>query len=168
MSKSIYHNHHIIPKHLGGTDDPSNLIQLTIAEHAAAHKKLYEEHDHWQDKLAWQGLAGMIGKEEIIRQVISNTHKGKTTPEETKKKQSAAKMGKLNPMYGTVSPNRGKFGKDNPSYGNKHTPEVKARMSAAAKKRCANMTVAERQNMTAKGRATRIKNRETYVHSLNV
>jgi len=26
----ITHKHHIIPKHIGGTDDPSNLIELTI------------------------------------------------------------------------------------------------------------------------------------------
>ena len=41
---TIYHVHHIIPKHMGGTDDPSNLTQLTIEEHAEAHRILYEEH----------------------------------------------------------------------------------------------------------------------------
>lgn len=30
------HIHHIIPRHMGGTDDPSNLIELTIQEHAEA------------------------------------------------------------------------------------------------------------------------------------
>ena len=30
------HSHHIIPKHIGGTDDPSNIIELTVEEHAAA------------------------------------------------------------------------------------------------------------------------------------
>ena len=39
---NIYHKHHIIPKHMGGTDDPSNLIELTIEEHAEAHRKLFE------------------------------------------------------------------------------------------------------------------------------
>ena len=38
----IYHNHHIIPKHMGGSYDPSNLVRLTIEEHAEAHKTLYE------------------------------------------------------------------------------------------------------------------------------
>ena len=37
--KKIYHNHHILPKHMGGTDDPENIIKLTIEEHAEAHKK---------------------------------------------------------------------------------------------------------------------------------
>jgi predicted molibdopterin-dependent oxidoreductase YjgC len=30
------HKHHIIPKHMGGTDDESNIIELTIEEHAEA------------------------------------------------------------------------------------------------------------------------------------
>ena len=44
----ITHKHHIIPKHIGGTDDPSNLIELIIPEHAEAHRKLYEEYGRWQ------------------------------------------------------------------------------------------------------------------------
>jgi hypothetical protein len=32
--KTIYHKHHIIPKHMGGTDDLSNIAKLTIEEHA--------------------------------------------------------------------------------------------------------------------------------------
>ena len=58
------HKHHIIPKHMGGTDDPSNLVELTVEEHAEAHRKLYEEHGHWQDYLAWKGLAGLITSDE--------------------------------------------------------------------------------------------------------
>jgi hypothetical protein len=33
--------HHIIPKCMGGTDDPSNLIELTFEEHVEAHRQLY-------------------------------------------------------------------------------------------------------------------------------
>jgi hypothetical protein len=33
----LFHKHHIIPKHAGGTNDPSNLIELTIEEHAAGY-----------------------------------------------------------------------------------------------------------------------------------
>jgi hypothetical protein len=33
----IIHKHHIIPKHAGGTNDPSNLVELTIEQHAEAH-----------------------------------------------------------------------------------------------------------------------------------
>lgn len=61
------HKHHIIPVHVGGSNDPSNIVYLTLEEHAEAHRKLYEECGRWQDKLAWMGLSGRIGKEEIIR-----------------------------------------------------------------------------------------------------
>lgn len=60
------HKHHIIPKHMGGTDDPSNIIELTIEEHAKAHKELYEKFGKKEDWLAWKGLEGSISKEDII------------------------------------------------------------------------------------------------------
>ena len=66
MSTTIYHNHHIIPRHVGGTDHPDNLVQLTVPEHAEAHRKLYEKYGRWQDKLAYRSLSGLIGKEEIF------------------------------------------------------------------------------------------------------
>ena len=65
------HKHHIIPRHMGGTDAPSNLIELTIEEHAEAHRELYREHGCWEDKIAYQALEGSIGKEEIIFKVLS-------------------------------------------------------------------------------------------------
>jgi hypothetical protein len=76
-----YHRHHIIPRHSGGTNDPSNIITLTVEEHAEAHKKLWEEHGLWQDKLAWMSLSGQIGKEEIQKEICRQTglnNKGKT------------------------------------------------------------------------------------------
>ena len=69
---TIYHNHHIIPRHLGGSDDPSNLVSLTVEEHALAHKKLYEEHGLKEDYLAWKGLEGLIGKEEICAEISAS------------------------------------------------------------------------------------------------
>jgi hypothetical protein len=82
------HKHHIIPKHAGGTDDPSNLVELTVEEHAEAHRKLYEEYGRWQDKVAWLALSGRIGKEEIIRMKSSLAHKNKPLSEEHKTKLS--------------------------------------------------------------------------------
>jgi hypothetical protein len=65
----ILHKHHIIPKHAGGTDDPSNLVELTIEQHAQAHKELYEKYGKIEDRLAWHGLAGLIGKEQIWKEM---------------------------------------------------------------------------------------------------
>lgn len=69
------HMHHIIPKHLGGTDDPENLIELTVEQHAEAHKILYEQHGRWEDYLAWQGLSGLMSKEELVKQMLSEAGK---------------------------------------------------------------------------------------------
>jgi hypothetical protein len=81
----IYHKHHIIPRHMGGTDDPSNLIKVNTAMHAFLHKCLYEEHGNQYDFIAWKCLSGQITNEEanILATKASNTgknpwNKGKT------------------------------------------------------------------------------------------
>jgi hypothetical protein len=86
------HKHHIVPRHMGGTDDPSNLIELTVEEHAEAHKKLWEQYGNIKDYCAWKGLEGTIGKEEIIRLLMDPT--GRVHTEETKQKISEAHKGK--------------------------------------------------------------------------
>jgi hypothetical protein len=58
MSNTIYHNHHIIPRHMGGSNDPSNLKRITVSQHAEEHRKLYEQHNRLEDKLAWKMLEG--------------------------------------------------------------------------------------------------------------
>lgn len=63
------HKHHIIPKYMGGTDDPSNIIELTIEEHAIAHMELYEKYNNIEDYLAWKGLSGQISKEDILQKL---------------------------------------------------------------------------------------------------
>jgi len=84
------HKHHIIPKHMGGSNDVSNLVELTIEEHAEAHRILYETHGHTQDKVAWLGLAGIMPYAEIIYTLLSE-----------------GKKGNKNPMFGKAAPNRG-------------------------------------------------------------
>ena len=62
----ITHKHHIIPRHAGGTDEPSNLVEVSVEEHAELHLALYLEHGKWQDWVAFTMLSGQIGKEEGI------------------------------------------------------------------------------------------------------
>jgi hypothetical protein len=88
------HLHHIIPKHMSGTDDPSNLIELTVEEHAEAHRILFEKYGKWQDKVAWKALSGNIGKEEILTEFYKNLNKGRVVSAETREKMAAAKRGK--------------------------------------------------------------------------
>ena len=79
---------------MGGTDEPSNLIELTVEEHAEAHRLLYEQHGNWQDNVAWKALSGHIGKEEIIHQIHKNMNKGRIPSGETREKMAAAKRGR--------------------------------------------------------------------------
>lgn len=65
-----YHIHHIVPRYMGGTDDPENLIKLSVKDHAEAHKDLYELHGNWQDYIAWKALSGQITMSEASRMAI--------------------------------------------------------------------------------------------------
>jgi hypothetical protein len=65
----IKHRHHIIPKHAGESNDSSNIVELSVADHAEAHRILFETFRRTEDLLAWKGLAGIIGKEEIVREL---------------------------------------------------------------------------------------------------
>lgn len=60
---------------MGGTNDPGNIKSLSIEEHAEAHRLLYEEHGKIEDRLAWLGLSGMIGREEIIKELVTENGK---------------------------------------------------------------------------------------------
>ena len=82
------HKHHIIPKHAGGTDDPNNLVLLTVEEHAEAHRKLFEEHGRWQDEIAYRMLSGQITAQEATIEAIKKAQTGrKRLPEEIEKRR---------------------------------------------------------------------------------
>ena len=141
MSTTIYHTHHIIPRHAGGTNHPDNLVRLTTEEHAEAHRLLYEEYGRWEDKLAWLGLSGRIGKEEIIRQKSSNTHKGRKHSEESKLKMSKSQTGRKHSeetkrkmsisQKGLKATDEAKQNMSNARKGTKASAETKLKMSKA-------------------------------------
>ena len=148
---NIYtHKHHIIPKHMGGTDDPSNLIVLTVEEHAEAHRKLYEEHGRWQDQLAYQALLGNINKEEARIIAVKKSNTGRKQSEEHIKTRTASRMSSCpKPALGKTW-NRTAESKDhmskimkgkyvegyiNPRYGTQHSTETLSKMSESAKNR---------------------------------
>lgn len=71
------HKHHKIPRHMGGSDDPSNLIKLTREEHAAAHLKLYETHGKKEDLGAYYLLTGQTDEAAKICSVLGGLVQGK-------------------------------------------------------------------------------------------
>jgi len=168
MSECIYHRHHIIPRHAGGTDDPSNIVKLTIEEHAEAHRLLYEEHGRWQDRIAWQCLAGLIGKDEMLlemnrevgkklrgrpkskehREKIGASRRGKKTgplSEETKKKMSESSKGQV-----ISEETRAKISAANK--GKVRTKEQKAKLSALRKGRTFSEEAKENMRIAQTGR----------------
>ena len=120
MSKTIYHYHHIVPKHMGGTDKQSNLIKVTIKEHSKAHKKLWKKYGRKEDYLAWKALSGQIGKEEIL---YERSLLGASQPKEK------------NGMWGRTHSKEQKEKWSKKRKGVKLSSETKRKMSEAHKKR---------------------------------
>ncbi len=88
------HKHHIIPRHVGGTDDPDNIELLTIEEHANAHRILFEKYGRWQDEVAFRMLSGQIDAEEATILAIKKTQTGRKHTSEHIAKIMATKKGK--------------------------------------------------------------------------
>ena len=103
----MMHRHHIIPKHFGGAEDESNIVLLTVEEHAESHRQLWLGFGSKKDWLAWQGLSKQIGKEEIIKRLCSHP-------------------GSEHPLYGVT-------GAAHPCYGMKRTQKTKDAISSALK-----------------------------------
>ena len=110
------HKHHIIPRHIGGTDHPDNIVRLTHEGHAIAHLWLFIMHGRWQDKLAWRCLSGKMTSAEAHSEA---TKAGMVAyydaMSSTERAEHFASMG--NP------------GEKNHMYGKKHSAESKKLMS---------------------------------------
>jgi len=75
------HKHHIVPKHMGGSDDPSNLVELTREEHAKEHLKLYEIHGKKEDLGAYYLLTGQTDKSALVSSSLGGKVQGKKNAE---------------------------------------------------------------------------------------
>jgi hypothetical protein len=100
MTKKIYHTHHIVPRHMGGSDDPSNLIKLTVEEHAEAHLKLYEEHGSKFDYIAYLALSNQIGYEEATYMKLLGPKNWSEEGLRRLSEAAKARTGEKNPFYG--------------------------------------------------------------------
>jgi hypothetical protein len=94
--------HHIIPRCIGGKDDPSNLVKLTPEEHYIAHLLLLKIYPN-EPKLVYaanmmanrmQFLGYTNKKYGIARRAVSKVMKERIISNETKKKISKIQIGK--------------------------------------------------------------------------
>lgn len=117
--------HHVVPKCLGGSDLPENIVELTPEEHFVAHQLLVKMHPG-NHKLIWAASAMTNATNVMVRnnrmygwlrrkfaKMIGEKSKGRKTSNETKAKQSAAKLGKKLGPYkrkpeGTATASKGK------------------------------------------------------------
>ena len=106
---------------MGGSDDPSNIIELSIEEHANAHYDLWIKYNKKEDLLAYLGLKKLISKEEILKELCSH------------KKEN--------------NPNYGKIGEKSPNYGKKRTDEQKQKISEALKEYSKNRSEQHKENL---------------------
>jgi len=91
----MLHNHHILPKHLGGTDDKSNIIEnISVTRHAMFHYANWLLHKSDGDYIAYRALSGTIGKEEIVKELclMGSKRGGKSAKESGQLREAALKQ----------------------------------------------------------------------------
>ena len=153
--------HHIIPKSLGGSNDSSNLVDLTAREHFVAHFLLAKLHGGNQ----WSSIKRMRGNDdfyinsrlyEVARReaakATSLRFKGVAKSEETRAKMSAAarryhgtdlkpvkikrgEEGYVSPIKGVPRPTPWLIGTTPANKGVPASAETRAKLSAASKGR---------------------------------
>jgi hypothetical protein len=96
--------HHILPKSLGGSDDPSNLVVLTGREHWVAHLLLHKIHNCQQTAFACYMMAMRCEERGIplIRSSRLYEHIRKEHAKYISKVNSIKQKGKGNSQYGTM------------------------------------------------------------------
>jgi hypothetical protein len=132
--ESYTESHHIIPKSLGGTDDESNLVDLTAQEHFLCHwllTKIYPTgEEHWKMLNALRIMRAESSKHQryntkITARVYANLK------EEYAQLHSERFSGEGNRMYGKNHTDEAKRKISEANKGRKQTPEEKARQKAA-------------------------------------
>lgn len=89
------HNHHLIPKHLGGTDDKNNIIEnISVTRHAMFHYANWLLYKSDGDYIAYKALSGTIGKEELVKELclMGSKKAGKVAKESGQLRDAALKQ----------------------------------------------------------------------------
>ena len=155
-------SHHIVPRCMGGTDDKSNLVDLTPEEHCVAHQllvKIYPDNDSlvyaahmmnatrqgnkvyaWLRKKRSELLKGnqyskgqIQSKETKAKRSKSLT--GQTRSVESKAKMSEAAKGRTHSAESKAKMSEARKGRPAPNKGKPHSEEQKEKMKLALKGR---------------------------------
>lgn len=118
----IKHKHHIVPRYKGGSDDPSNLVEVSITQHAMWHFCNYQLWGNHQDYLAYKGLSGTFDKQEIVKSKMELAIEMSKKPEALNKKKK------------TLERIKHQQGEKNSQYGKRWIHSLKLRTSKTIKK----------------------------------
>ena len=127
---SYLEKHHIVPRCLGGSDDPSNIVELTFEEHVEAHHILHLRYPHHKGlKAAFLFMSGQT--EEARKAHMAYAHemsslklKGRPQSAEHVKKRADSKRGNHYPKHKAAS-----AGSKNGMYGKQASALQKATAS---------------------------------------
>jgi hypothetical protein len=141
--------HHVVPRSLGGSDEPNNLVVLTARQHFLAHYCLWkaqEKGTEARSKMAhafnvMRGASKYNGQRYINSRLYASHRKeysewrskmmsgenhpfyGKTHSEEARKKMSESKSGENHPFYGKTLSEEAKKKIGKAHKGKAHTEE---------------------------------------------
>ena len=151
--------HHILPRSLGGSDDPSNIICLTVRQHYIAHWMLWKAYGGSM-AVAFDYMSGIkrygsrlpsrtvealkadVSKRISERPVSKETRQkqraaklGRSLPEETKNKLRVAMLGQRRGPEFAAKVSQAKLGIATRGSGWSHTEETLAKMAASNRNR---------------------------------
>lgn len=100
-------NHHILPRSLGGTNAPGNLIRLTAKEHYIAHALLYKGYNQIGDNVAYRKMLLAFNSMNIASAHTSDRYFNATLYSSLRQSLAESMKGEGNPMFGKVSSRKG-------------------------------------------------------------
>ena len=119
---------------MGGTDDPSNLYECSVEQHAELHFALYLKHGKWQDYIAAMALGGMIDGADVANEARRIYMTNRVVSQQAKSKMSEYNRVRVHSKESKAKRSAKMSGRNNPYYGKKHSDEVRKKCSEGAKK----------------------------------